>query len=60
MFKCLECGREFNSNNGLSRHIGVHMAQEEYFDKYLRTSEQEELRQIYIRYEVEINDSNKT
>lgn len=41
MVKCLECGREFNSNNGLSRHIGVHMAQEEYFDKYLRTSEQE-------------------
>lgn len=41
MFKCLECGREFNSNNSLSRHIGVHMTQEEYFDKYLRTSEQE-------------------
>ena len=41
MVKCLDCGREFNSNNGLSRHIGVHMAQEEYFDKYLRTSEQE-------------------
>ena len=41
MVKCLDCGREFNSNNGLSRHIGVHMTQEEYFDKYLRTSEQE-------------------
>lgn len=41
MVKCLECGREFNSNNSLSRHINVHMTQEKYFDKYLRTSEQE-------------------
>ena len=41
MIKCLECGREFNSNNSLSRHISFHMTQEEYFDKYLRTSDQE-------------------
>ena len=41
MVKCLECGQEFNSNNSLSRHISVHMTQEKYFDKYLRTSEQE-------------------
>ena len=41
MVKCLECGREFKNSNSLSRHIGIHMAQEEYFNKYLRTSEQE-------------------
>lgn len=41
MVKCLECGREFKNNNSLSRHISLHMTQEEYFDKYLRTSEQE-------------------
>ena len=38
---CLECGREFTNMNILSRHIGTHMTQEEYFDKYLRKSEQE-------------------
>ena len=41
MVKCLECGKEFKNNNSLSRHIGKHMTQEDYFDKYLRTSEQE-------------------
>lgn len=41
MVKCLECGREFKNNNSLSKHIGTHMTQEQYFDKYLRTSEQE-------------------
>lgn len=41
MVKCLECGKEFKTNNSLSRHIGKHMTQEEYFNKYLRTSEQE-------------------
>lgn len=41
MVKCLECGKEFKNNNSLSRHIGKHMTQEEYFNKYLRTSEQE-------------------
>ena len=41
MVKCLECGREFKTNNSLSKHIGTHMTQEQYFDKYLRTSEQE-------------------
>lgn len=38
---CLECGREFTNMNSLSRHIGTHMTQEEYFDKYLRKSEQD-------------------
>lgn len=38
---CKECGREYKTMNSLSRHIGTHMTQEEYFDKYLRTSEQE-------------------
>lgn len=41
MCKCLECGREFTNMNSLSRHIRTHMTQEEYFDKYMRTSEQE-------------------
>lgn len=41
MVRCLECNREFANMNSLSRHIGRHMTQEEYFDKYLRTSEQE-------------------
>ena len=41
MFKCLECSKEYKTMNSLSRHISTHMTQEQYFDKYLRTSEQE-------------------
>lgn len=41
MFKCLECNKEYKTMNSLSKHIGTHMTQEQYFDKYLRTSDQE-------------------
>lgn len=41
MCKCLECGREFVNKNILSRHISSHMSHEEYYDKYLRKSEQD-------------------
>ena len=40
MVKCLECGKEFKNNNSLSRHIGKHMTQEDYFDKYLKNVEE--------------------
>lgn len=41
MYTCLECNKQYNTLNSLSRHIGTHMSQEEYYNKYLKKSDQD-------------------